>query len=450
MASLNEMELNRRDVLRAASGLVAGAAWLRWAGAEELPPVTKPRATSGDTAVEPAWDETLTVTVGPDKGDLCGASDKVIQAALDYVAGLGGGTVHVLPGTYTLRNSVFLRPGVRLLGSGLDSVLVKAPMVETTLAADSDWYDQEITLADASGFEVGDGVCLQTDNPHHGGREVLKRTLVARSGNRFKLDKALRKNFWTMKTPSVSSLFPLLTAEESADMVIENITIDGNRDNNGHLNGNYSGGIWLQDCSRVAIRKVVSRNNNSDGMSWQIGHDILVEECHCHDNADLGLHPGSGSQRPLMRGNTLERNKIGIFFCWGVKYGLAEKNTIRDSLDTGLSIGHRDNENLIRDNDITGSGKTGVLFRPERGEGFTARENRLEDNRIIDNGPEDGIAVDVQGHTETNTLTRNIIRETRAPASRIGIRLGKDAGPIELADNTIEGFATDVEDLREA
>ncbi|MCP4640897.1 MAG: right-handed parallel beta-helix repeat-containing protein, partial [bacterium] len=376
-------------------------------------------------------------------------SERAIQAGIDYVARLGGGTVHVLPGTYTLRNSVFLRPGVRLLGSGLDSVLVKAPMVETTLAVDSDWFDQEITLTDASGFEVGDGVCLQIENVHHGGQDVLKRTLVARSGNRFKLDRALRENFWTLKEPSVSSLFPLLTAEETTDFVVESITLDGNRENNGHLNGNYAGGIWLQDCSRVAIRKVVSRNNNTDAMSWQVCHDVLVEECHCHDNAGLGLHPGSGSQRPLMRGNTLERNKIGLFFCWGVKYGLAEKNTIRDSIDTGLSIGHRDNENLVRDNDITGSGKVGVLFRPERGEGFTARENRLENNRIVDNGPEDGAAVDVQGVTEDNALVRNTIRETRAPASRVGIRLGKDTGAIELEENSIEGFAKAVEDLRE-
>ncbi|MCP4641931.1 MAG: hypothetical protein GY851_15930, partial [bacterium] len=157
MAGPNRLELNRRDMLRTASGFVAGAACLRWAGAEEMPAVTKPRATSGDTAVEPAWDEVLTVTVGPDQADLCGTSERAIQAGIDYVARLGGGTVHVLPGTYTLRNSVFLRPGVRLLGSGLDSVLVKAPMVETTLAVDSDWFDQEITLADATGCEVGDG-----------------------------------------------------------------------------------------------------------------------------------------------------------------------------------------------------------------------------------------------------------------------------------------------------
>ena len=50
-----------------------------------------------------------------------GATDKALQAAVDYVARLGGGSVQILPGEYRLRNSVFLPSGVRLLGSGGDS-----------------------------------------------------------------------------------------------------------------------------------------------------------------------------------------------------------------------------------------------------------------------------------------------------------------------------------------
>jgi nitrous oxidase accessory protein NosD len=449
MTKNTQPELNRRQLLQAASGFAAASVWARMAGADDMPEIAHPRATSGDSAVEPDWAERLTMTVGHAGADLVGTTEKPIQAAVDYVARLGGGTVKVLPGTYRMRNAVYLPSGVRIAGSGAESVLMKEPSVETTLAADSDWYDQEITLGDATGFQVGDGICLDTESPHHGGREVLKRTLVARSGNRFKLDKALRKNFWQMKSPKISTLFPILTAEEATDIVIENITLDGNRENNAHLNGNYAGCIWLQDCSRIAIRGVTARNYNGDAISWQVCHDVLVENCHCHDNADLGLHPGSGSQRPIMRGNTLERNKIGLFFCWGAQYGLAEKNVIRDSLETGLSIGHRDNGNLIRDNAITGSGQYGVLFRPERGEGFTATGNRLVGNRIIDNGPEDGAAVDFQGVTAGNILEGNTIRDTRGAASRIGIRLGKETGENEFVDNEIEGFAVEVADFRE-
>ena len=75
------------------------------ARSQKPPQVTSPRATDGDDHSEPDWDECLTITVGPDKADLLGSHDKVIQGAVDYVARLGSGTVHVLPGTYRMRNS---------------------------------------------------------------------------------------------------------------------------------------------------------------------------------------------------------------------------------------------------------------------------------------------------------------------------------------------------------
>ncbi|HOZ47740.1 MAG TPA: right-handed parallel beta-helix repeat-containing protein [Candidatus Hydrogenedentes bacterium] len=448
MDCAENMRMNRRDLLRVASGVAAGAVWARGGWADGLPAITRPRATSGDSAVEPDWAERLTVTVGPKDADLVGDTEKPIQAALDYVARLGTGTVHVLPGTYRMRNSLFLRANVRLLGSGQETVLIKQPSIETTLAEDSDWYDQEVTLVDADGFDVGDGVVLRTENVHHGGLDVLRRTLVARTGNRFKLDRALRENFWTLKAPTISTLFPMLTAEETDDLAVESLVLDGNRSHNGHIDGNYAGAIWFQDCSRIVLRGLTMRNYNGDGASWQVCHDVLVEDCHSHDNADLGLHPGSGSQRPIIRRNVLERNDIGLFFCWGVKYGLAEENVVRDNASYGISIGHRDNENVIRGNEVCRNGRAGVVFRPERGKGFAAWGNLLEANRIVDNGADDGVGIDIQGTTESVVLERNEVRETRGPASRVGVRLGPESRDVRMVDNQIDGFARPVEDLR--
>lgn len=411
---------------------------------EERPPVSEPRATSGDDAIEPDWKEKLTITVGPQKADLVGESDRVLQAAVDYVARLGGGTVQILPGTYLLRNAVYLQSKVRLLGSGDESVLIKAPSVSCKLAADSDWYDQEITLADAAGFQVGDGVCLRTKNPHNGGVDIAKRTLVARDGNRFKLDRALRQNFWLLGQSTAATLFPILSGENISGVTIENLALDGDREHNDNLDGNYAGCIFLQDCARIAIRGVTARNYNGDGISWQICHDVTVENCRSHGHAGLGLHPGSGSQRPVIRGNRLEENQIGIFFCWGVKFGLAEKNVIRGNRKYGVSIGHRDTNNLICENEIVDSGECGVLFRPERGKDFAPHRNRLERNRIVDSGTGKGIGVDVQGQTESITIAHNEIRETRQPMERIGVRLGSETRDVTMLENRIEGFAVAV------
>lgn len=445
--------VSRRQFVTAAAA-AATTGWTAVASAAGpsrggLPRVTRPRATSGDTAHEPNWDEKLTITVGPKKADLVGSSDKVLQAAVDYVSRFGGGTVQVMPGTYTLRNSIYLRTGIRILGSGADSVLTKGASHSVALADDSDWYDQEVTVASGKGLQVGDGVVLKTRNPHNGGSEVLKRTLVARKGNRFKLDRALRKNYWLSGKPTLASLFPLISGDHVHDIAIQDITLDGNRKQNANLNGNYGGCVFLQDCNRIHMTGVEARNYNGDGISWQICHDVVVENCHSHDNADLGLHPGSGSQRPLMRNNRVERNTIGVFFCWGIKYGLAENNQITGNRSYGVSIGHCDTDNLIRLNTITGSGKVGVLFRDDaRGKDFWPNRNTLEKNQIVDSGDGDGVAVDVQGRTRDVTLDRNQIRETRKPMERIGVRIGKQARDVKLQQNKIEGFQRDVVDLK--
>lgn len=441
--------INRRKFVGLASSLVAGTGLQRLARGEKPPGVKKPRSTDGDDRFEPNWEKRLTLTVGQKQGDLVGRDDKVIQAAIDYMARMGGGTVRILPGKYVFRNAVHLPSRIRLQGSGLDSIITKIPSRKVALSADSDWYDQEITLQDAKGFQVGDGVVLRTRNPDNGSTEVIRRTLVARSGNRFKLNDGIRKNLWLTGKPTASAVFPLLTSEYTSDVVIENIVLDGDLKNSENLNGNYGGGIFLQDCNRYTMRKVTSRNYNGDGISFQICHDVVVEDCHSHDNAGLGVHPGSGSQRPVLRNNRLERNRIGIFWCWGVKFGLAERNTIEGNRDYGISIGHCDTDNVMRHNKVLNSGKVGVLFRNDtRGQDFWANRNTLEHNQIINSGAEDGIAIDINGKTKEVRITDNVIEETRKALQRTGIRIAAEAGKVHLVDNVIKGFNQSITDLR--
>ncbi|HEV3384902.1 MAG TPA: right-handed parallel beta-helix repeat-containing protein [Gemmata sp.] len=450
--------LNRRHFLGTASASAALTGTFAAVQASEKdqqpvrsdghPPVTDPRATSGDSRYGPKWDEMFTLTIGNDKGDLCGNDQRVIQAAVDTVARMGGGTVKLLPGAFRLRNAVYLSSNIRLVGSGPETVLIKEPSVVSKLAADSDWYDQEITLVDEKGFQVGDGICLRARNPHHGGATVIKRTLIARSGSRFKLDKGLRENLWADGKPTASTLFPLLSGEFITNVAIENLALDGNKTNNEELDGNYAGCIFMQDCADITIRKVIARDYRGDGISWQICHDVTVEECESRNHSGLGLHPGSGSQRPIIRGNTIVGNNIGLFFCWGVKYGLAEKNTIEDTKTAGISVGHRDTDNVIRNNTVKRSGQAGILFRPERGQGFTGDRNTIEGNTIIDTGGETAAAVDVQGTTAGLVFRKNELKETRGAAKRVGFRLGKETKDISLEGNTVEGFAQKVDDNR--
>jgi hypothetical protein len=171
-----------------------------------------------------------------------------------------------------------------------------------------------------------------------------------------------------------------------------------------------------------------------------------VENCHLHDGARLAIHSGSGSQRSIVRGNRAMRSEQGIYFCWGAQHGLYEKNVIEDC-SYGITIGHRDSDNLIRDNDIRRSSVAGIHFRGGN-KAFAAHRNRIERNRIVDSGPENGVAIDINGETESVTVIKNELRETREPLSRIGILIGPQTRDIRCIDNQIEGFATAISDLR--
>src|SRR5262249_13226092 len=161
-----------------------------------------------------------------------GVTDRVIQAAVDYVARRGGGTVRVLPGTYRLRNSIFLQSKVRILGSGTDSVLVKEPSVTTKLIVNAEHWEQERTLAHPKGFQVGDGVRLVSKDPHGKGTNIIQRTLIASRGNRFKLDRRLEERFHLSGAPQIATNFSLLQCSNVRDVVIEKIALDGNKAKN--------------------------------------------------------------------------------------------------------------------------------------------------------------------------------------------------------------------------
>src|SRR4051794_21465585 len=85
MTPFRPQSLRRREFLQAVSGLAAGAFGAMLAKSDDLPRNTNPRAIFGDS-VEPDWKQRLMITVGHEKADLVGTTDRVIQAAVDYVA----------------------------------------------------------------------------------------------------------------------------------------------------------------------------------------------------------------------------------------------------------------------------------------------------------------------------------------------------------------------------
>jgi hypothetical protein len=394
--------------------------------------------------------QTAVVTVGQSEGDLQGKDDKVIQAGVEYLNRLGGGTLRLLPGTYTMRNALYLRPNITLQGSGETTILRKADGVVTPLVRDSDWFEYGVQVKDPQGFTPGGGIMLRSKTGTGDWQfDVLRATVTAIQGDILLLDRLTLKDFWTDKEATAGTIFPILTAENVDEVQVEDLILDGNRDHNQHINGNFSGAVFIQHCNRWRFENVTARNHNGDGFSFQVCDDIQFRSCQALNNADLGFHPGSGSQRPVFRDCTAQGNSLGLYFCWAVSDGLAENCTLSENRQYGVSIGHRDTDNVIKRCTIERNGEVGILFRNEGTEFRGGHRNRIESCTIRDTGADKpGIGIDIQGSTQDITVSNTKIENTAGGKQNTGIRIGKETQRILLQDNTFEGCRTSVQDLR--
>ena len=393
------------------------------------------------------------LTVGPADAHLPGRHRLVLQAAIDRVAQLGGGTVRLGPGRYDLRGPLRRRSRVSRRGAGDDTWLRKAAECSSVLRADSDWYEAVARVAYPSGFQVGDGVVFQGRTIDGGaeGLHRIKREIVGIEGDHLLLDQKLTQNYWATHESTCSTLFPLIWIEQARDVTIADLRLDGNRAENGLLDGNHAGCIFMQYAERVEVSNVTAHDYHGDGISWQVADEVRIVGCRSHDNANLGLHPGSGSQRPFIWGNDCHGNNIGLFFCWGVKQGVAEVNTLVDNRHYGISIGHRDTDNVIRANMIERNGKAGIYFRPEQPAVRLPHHNRILDNRIADNGADDShCGIWLRDAVDDTVVQGNTIVDTGRQQQHVGIRIDKEVGRVTMADNRFEGLFNATEDFREA
>ena len=244
-----------------------------------------------------------------------------------------------------------------------------------------------------------------------------------------------------------ATVFPVVSGYNVQGGRIEGIVIEGNKAANPHLTGCRGAGIFLYRGFGTVIQDCIVRNYNGDGISFQQSNDVVVENCVSQDNSSVGLHPGSGSQRPTVRRCIARNNGTdGLFLCWRVRHGLFEDNTLQANGRFGISIGHKDSDNLIQRNRVIGNASSGVFFRNES-LGMAAHRNHLRANVIEDNG-ETGIRI--RGATNELRLEQNVIRDTRdgvAQTQTVGVLIEEQVGPVTFDGNVIE-TKTKIDDRR--
>ena len=391
-------------------------------------------------AMHSAMKELPNITVGKNNAHLIGSDNRALQAAVDYIAGLGGGIVEINDGEYVMYDSLHLRANVTVRGRKGKTVLRKADGAVSPLALDGDFGEQQITLEDPTGFEVGYGVAIWDDSS--GGFHTTVARITGRNNNTFSIDKPLMADCMVSNKAKAATVFPVISGYHIEGARIEDIIIDGNKDSNVHLNGCRGAGIFLYRAFGTVIKDCVVRNYNGDGISFQQSNDVTVNGCVCEDNTYLGIHPGSGSQRPRVRNCIARGNGTdGLFLCWRVRHGLFEDNILEGNGRFGISIGHKDSDNLLRCNIVRSNSRDGIFFRNET-LGMAAHRNRLEENIIENNGKgQEAAGIRIRGHTNNLVFKNNIIRDTREDKLQrqtVGIRIEEQVGQIILDGNKIK------------
>lgn len=384
--------------------------------------------------------ETPRITVGQSHADLVGTDNRVLQAAVDYVASMGGGTVEIGAGEYLMRDSLHLRSHVIVRGSPGKTLLRKAAGVESPLATDGDFGEEQVTVIDPKGFDVGCGVAIWSKRAN--GFHVTVARIIGRNGSTLALDRPLNADSTVSDDARAATVYPVISGYDLEGVRIEDVIIEGNRAQNVALDGCRGGGIFLYRGFGTVIERCTVRGFSGDGISFQQSNDVLVQECLSEGNSGLGLHPGSGSQRATIRKCVARNNGTdGLFLCWRVRHGLFEDNLIEGNNRNGISIGHKDTDNLLRNNQVRDNAEDGVYFRDESA-ALSGHRNRLENNLIENNGRSQNVAgIRIRGETREVILKNNRIQDTRPVETRrqtTGILLEKNVGQVTLEDNTLD------------
>jgi parallel beta-helix repeat protein len=373
------------------------------------------------------------ITVGLHEADIVGSDHRALQAAVDYVANLGGGVVEIGPGEFLMRDALHLRSRVTVRGAGADTVLKKDREYRSLLAADGDFGEAAITLQDPMGFAVGGGgyVASKTQRYFLG----MCGTILNSQANYFTLSRSMNADLMMKDEAFAVTSFPVISGYDLDNARVENLTVDGNLAENPTLiDGCRAAGIFLYRGDECVVKDCHVRNYNGDGISFQQSNDVKVESCVVEDCAGLGLHPGSGSQRPLVRNCRAVRNgDDGLFFCWRVRGGVAEGNWLENNAGHGISLGHKDSDNLVTGNTVVGNRRGGVYWRSET-EPMAAHRVTFENNTVRDNH---GFGLFVDGVTYDTVIRGNTIEDSGAGLQRIGIRIGAQVKNVLLEDNRV-------------
>ena len=109
----------------------------------------------------------------------------------------------------------------------------------------------------------------------------------------------------------------------------------------------------------------------------------------------------------------------------------------------GISLGHKDTDNVFMNYSVSGNGRAGIYFRDEVAADAASR-NTFEDNTMEDNGRvgEPGYAIRIEGETRDLNFVSNTIRSRRKDGvvvQPVAIYIGPKADVVVAEPNLFLG-----------
>ncbi len=400
------------------------------------------------------------ITVGLSDADIIGSDNFAIQLAIDAISVQGGGTVRILPGEYTLINSIKLRSNIHLIGDRDEAVLKRCPAVSSRLLKDADIGQKEVTPKDPSPFKPGMGIVCRT-NQLENAMSDMPLTITRIENGILYLNDYLNHDF-TADLDSwgegghdglVANVFPLIHGYGLENAVVEGLTVDSQVNEDPGWKNVRTGGVCLVRSKSCVVRDVTSVNCNGDGILLISCEHTTVENFETAYNTFHGIHAGSHSPWTTVKNCHIHHNgSDGLYICWGVRESEFVDNDIHHNgirkqggKRGGISIGHKDTDNLLARNHIYENALYGLSFR-KKTEANGAHRNIVRENIIKNNGlpldGEKGSGIHINGITHDLMFENNIIRETRQGENRYQLHafyIEPNVTRVKMVDNKISG-----------
>ncbi len=372
-----------------------------------------------------------------------------IQEAVDALP-QEGGVVYIPLGNHQISRAIHLRSGVYIRGEGNHTVVSRRwEVFHTPLAQPALEGATTVEVEDSSGFVPGDEICLQSKESY--GWWSLHTIITDISNNVVTLEDELTHDYLPEEKAQVLNLFPAFHAEDSKDIRIENLSIDGGLTDEDRKNVPVEftlSAVHFRAVDDCVVSGLLVKNYPGDGISIQSGDNATVSNCLSEYNLGHGFHPGTGLSSGAWTNNIGRHNGWdGLFFCHRVRHTIISGNRFHDNGWNGigsLGIGGEggDRYNVVSGNFCYNNAKSGIECRG--GGNNTVSNNVCENNSQGDPGRWPGILV---VDTHNTIISGNRCLDYQEPASSktqgYGILVEGSSHDNIITGNIITGHSQD-------